>query len=200
MIVKHFKASFRLFAVVLMITAGMSVYAQRFAVKTNLVGDLLASPSVAGEVGIAPKWTIDLSGQFNFWKMGGDRRWKHWVVQPEARYWFCDRFSGHFVGAHLLGGQYNVGGVNLPINFLGSNLKKLKDNRYQGWFGGAGIAYGYDWVLNRHWNLEAELGIGWIYTRFDKFRCAGCGKKIDTDHPHNYFGPTKVAVNLVYTF
>ncbi|WP_288083424.1 DUF3575 domain-containing protein, partial [Xylanibacter rodentium] len=27
-----------------------------------------------------------------------------------------------------------------------------------------------------------------------------CGKKVETDRPHHYVGPTKAAVNLVYLF
>jgi len=65
---------------------------------------------------------------------------------------------------------------------------------------GAGVAYGYTWILGRHWNLEAELGVGWIYTRFDKYPCAECGTKLYSRRPHNYVGPTKLALNLVYIF
>ena len=103
------------------------------------------------------------------------------AVQPEVRYWFCDHFSGHFVGAHIHGGQYNIGGFDGKINFLGTDARKLKDTRYQGWFVGAGIAYGYTWILGRHWNLEAEIGLGYSYTRYDRFQCAGCGRKLETD-------------------
>lgn len=175
-------------------------YAQKAAVKTNLLSDAFLNPNAAVEIGLAPRWTLDVSGQFNVWTMSHDRRWKHWVAQPEIRYWFCDRFAGHFVGGHLLGGQYNVGGIDIPLNILGTDFRKLKDSRYQGWFGGLGVAYGYDWVLGRNWNLEAEIGLGWTYTRFDRFQCAGCGKKMESGHPHNYFGVTKAAINLVYVF
>jgi hypothetical protein len=174
--------------------------AQKWAVKTNLLSDALLNPNAAVEVGIAPRWTVELSGEFNTWDLSHGRKWKHWVAQPEVRYWLCDRFSGHFFGAHLLGGQYNVGKLDIPFSFLGTDFRKLKDTRYQGWFGGAGIAYGYAWAVNEHWNIEGEIGIGWTYTRYDRFRCDDCGKKIDTKHPHNYFGPTKLAVNLVYLF
>lgn len=191
-----------LLRIVLLIVIGFTpeINAQEFALKSNVLSDAALSPNLGVEVGLAPRWTLDLSGQFNAWNLSHDRKWKHWVVQPEIRYWFCDRFSGHFVGAHLLGGQYNVGGLDIPISFLGTDFRKLKESRYQGWFGGAGIAYGYDWVLSEHWNLEAELGIGWTYTRYDRFRCAGCGAKLETKHPHNYFGVTKAAINLVYVF
>ncbi len=64
-----------------------------------------------------------------------------------------------------------------------------------GWFVGAGVAYGYAWILGRHWNLEAEIGIGYAYTRYDTYPCANCGDKIAEDQSHHYVGPTKAAVN-----
>ena len=172
-----------------------SLRAQDFALKTNLVSDAALSPNLGFEVGLAPRWSLDVSGQLNAWPVNG-HKWKHWLVQPEARYWFCDAITGHFVAVHALGGQYNV----MDFKFLGTDFGKLKDHRYQGWFAGAGIAYGYSWLINKHWNIEAELGIGWIYTRYDKFECACCGRKVERDRPHNYFGPTKAAINLVYVF
>ena len=176
------------------------VRAQDAAVKTNILSDAAMNISLGVEVGTAPRWTVDLSGSFNGWTLSHDRRWKHWLIEPELRYWFCDRFAGHFVGVHALGGQYNVGGLKNGISFLGTDLSKLSDYRYQGWVIGAGVAYGYAWILGRHWNLEAEIGLGYAYTQYDKFRCAGCGKKIEEAKPHHYVGPTKAAVNLVYLF
>jgi len=45
-----------------------------------------------------------------------------------------------------------------------------------------------------------EIGFGYSYTRYDMFRCPGCGKKVETNKPHHYVGFTKAAVNLVYVF
>ena len=177
-----------------------TVHAQKVAVKSNLLYDATATINAGIEFGLAPKWTFDLSGNYNGWTMSHDRKWKHWLVQPEARYWFCDRFAGHFLGFHALGGQYNVGNLDNGIKFLGTDFSKLSDNRYQGWFVGGGIAYGYAWVLSKHWNLEGEIGIGYAYSKYDRFNCKGCGKKIEEDTTHHYFGPTKAAINLVYAF
>lgn len=170
------------------------------AIKSNILYDLTATVSAGIEVGLAPRWSLDMSGNLNAWNMKNDRRWKHYLVQPEVRYWFCDRFMGHFLALHLHGGQYNFGGIKNSINFLGTNLANLTTHRYQGWFAGAGIGYGYAFVLGRHWNLELEAGIGYAYTVFDEFECAGCGRKVNTDLNHHYFGPTKLAVNFVYLF
>lgn len=170
------------------------------AIKTNILYDLTATINAGVEVGLAPRWTLDLSGNFNAWNISEQKRWKHYLVQPEARYWFCDRFMGHFLGIHAHGGQYNLGGIKNNISFLGTDLSKLTDHRYQGWFVGGGVAYGYAFVLGSHWNLECELGVGYAYTQYDAFECAGCGRKVETGLKHHYIGPTKLAINLVYLF
>lgn len=174
--------------------------AQEVALKTNLFDDALLDINAGVEVGVAPRWTIDVPVSLNFWKLSHDRQWRHWLVQPGVRYWFCDRFAGHFVGVHLHGGQYNIGGLDLDFSFLGTDFGKLADTRFQGWFAGGGVSYGYAWILGKHWNLEAEIGVGYSYTRYDQFRCAGCGKKLRSDKPHNFVGLTKAAVNVVYLF
>lgn len=174
--------------------------AQKAAVKTNLIADALLNVNIGAEVGLAPKWTLDVTGELNDWTLSHQRRWKHWYVMPEARYWLCDRFAGHFFGLHIVGGQFNIGGFDGKWNILGTDARKLKDNRYQGWFAGAGLAYGYSWILGRNWNIEAEIGLGWTYSRSDVFRCHNCGKKIQDNKPHNFVGPTKAAINIVYLF
>ena len=194
------KILFRMDMVFVGMLLATQLQAQKVAVKTNLLYDATATINAGIEFGLAPKWTLDLSGNFNGWTMSHDRKWKHWMAQPEARYWFCDRFAGHFLGFHALGGQYNIGHLKNNIKFLGTDFSKLSDSRYQGWFIGAGIAYGYAWVLNKHWNLEGEIGVGYVYTEYDRFNCKGCGKKVEEDKNHHYFGPTKAAINLIYVF
>ena len=194
------KILFRMAMVFVGMMLATQLQAQKVAVKTNLLYDATTTINAGIEFGLAPKWTLDLSGNFNGWTMSHDRKWKHWMVQPEARYWFCDRFAGHFLGFHTLGGQYNIGHLKNNIKFLGTDFSKLSDSRYQGWFIGAGIAYGYAWVLNKHWNLEGEIGVGYVYTEYDRFNCKGCGKKVEEDKNHHYFGPTKAAINLIYVF
>lgn len=177
----------------------ISAAAQTMGVKTNFVGDALLSPNISVEFGLDTHWTLDASYQANFWDLGGSK-WKHWALQPEARYWFCERFAGHFIGAHAIGGEYNFGGIRNNFHFMGNDFSVLTDRRYQGWAAGAGLAYGYARVLGIHWNLEAELGIGWIYTRYGAYPCAECGDPIELGTPYNYFGLTKLALNLVYLF
>ena len=186
---------------VIFIATALSAQAQKVALKTNLISDAVTSPNLGIEFRMAPKWTFDLTGQLNAWNIHG-RRWRHWMVQPEARIWLCEAFQGSFFGLHAIGGQFNVGNLTfLPdgFKFLGTDFSNLKDKRYQGWGAGAGIAYGYDWILAKHWNLEFEVGVGWIWTKYTRYPCTVCGTPQGKGH-HNYFGPTKLSLAIEYLF
>lgn len=174
------------------------VGAQQVAIKTNLLTDIALSPSASVEVGLARQWTLDLTGQINYWTVR-NHSWKHVLAQPEIKYWLCRRFEGHFFGLHALGGAYSVGNFDVDFKFLGLDFNKLRDHRYKGWAAGAGVSYGYSWPVHRHWNVEAEIGVGYVYTEFDTYRVRS-SKKLAEDSHHNYFGPTKAAVNIVYVF
>ena len=183
-----------------LVVASLTASAQNVVVKTNLLYDITATANLGIEFSVAPKWTVDISGNLNAWTFSDNKKWKHWVLQPEARYWLCERFNGHFVGAHLVGGIYNMGNWNTDFTFLGTDFGQLKEHRYEGWLVGAGIAYGYHWMLGRHWSVEAEIGIGYVYTQADKYECPRCGEQLENNKPHHYVEPTKAAVNLIYVF
>lgn len=154
------------------------------ALKTNLLYDALLNANLGMEVRLAPRWTLDISGNYNGWSLSHGRQWKHWLVQPEARLWTREAMKGHFFGAHLFGGQFNT---------------SLNDARRQGWAAGVGVGYGYAWRFASHWGLEAEIAVGYARYAYDKFPCAVCGRKI-AEREKNYVGPTKAVLNLVYYF
>lgn len=182
-----------LFALLALMTT--NAYSQKFAVKSNLLYDATTTFNLGMEIGLAKKWTLDISGNYNPWKFGDDcnetiTRTKHWMVQPELRYWTCEKFNGHFFGLHGHYADYNVGG----FKFLSDNMEK---NRYQGNLYGAGLSYGYQWLLSNRWSMEAVIGAGWAHMEHDKYPCACCGTP-STDKSKDYFGVTKVALSIIY--
>lgn len=185
--------------IVLAVSSG-TIKAQSLALKTNLAYDATTTINVGAEAALSSHWTFDLSANYNPWTFSDNKKLKHWLVQPELRYWTCNKFMGHFFGVHLLGGQFNCANWNTDINLLGTDFSQLRNHRFQGWAVGAGVAYGYAWALSKHFNIEAELGVGYAYTRYDKFKGQVCGEQIENDRTHHYFGPTKLALNLVYLF
>ncbi len=168
--------------------------AQQIAVKSNVLYDATSTINLGMEFGLGKKFSLDVSGNYNPWVLNKEKRSKikHVMAQPEFRYWFCERFNGHFIGVHGIYAFYNVGGVKIPLLPAG-----LKDHRYQGWAAGAGIAYGYQWVIGKRWNLEATIGAGWMYTRYDKYQCVECGR-FRGSNDFNYFGPTKAGLSFIY--
>ena len=180
---------------ILMCLCILSVHAQQIGFKSNALYWTTTTPNIGMEMEVGKKQTAQIFLGLNPWKQsGGDQsRLRHWLVMPEYRYWFNRSFEGWFLGAHALGGQYNVGGVKFPFGLL----KGLRNHRYEGWYAGGGITAGKQWNLSKHWNLEASLGLGYIHTAYDKFNCGTCGEKLKSAHK-NYVGPTKVALSLIY--
>lgn len=180
---------------ILMCLCILSVHAQQIGFKSNALYWATTTPNIGLEMEVGKKQTAQVFLGLNPWKQsGGDQsRLRHWLVMPEYRYWFSQNFEGWFLGAHALGGQYNVGGVKFPFGLL----KGLRNHRYEGWYVGGGITAGKQWNLSKHWNLEASLGLGYIHTAYDKFNCGTCGEKLKSAHK-NYVGPTKVALSLIY--
>lgn len=174
--------------------------AQKVGIKTNLLTDVTLNPNIGLEFGLAKHWTAEIDYEINAWNIK-EHKLKHYVVSPEIRWWFCERWQGSFWALHLLGGQYNVGNIPGAFDFLGQQLSKLKDHRYEGWYLGAGIGYGYAWALSKHWNLEFEIGAGYAYMKYDEYpACVKCGTATEKNATHNYFGLTKLALSLEYLF
>ncbi len=162
----------------------MEAHAQDVALKTNGLYWATTTPNLGLEVSIDRKWTVELAGGYNPWTFSDGKKMRHWLVQPELRYWICEKFEGHFVGVHLHGAQYFGG---------------FKDKRYDGYLAGGGITYGYDWLISPHWNLEAAVGIGYARLWYDKSPRIPCVKCKVQEHA-DYFGLTKAAISIAYLF
>lgn len=176
---------------------GISVFGQprgdvffnpRFAVKTNILYGATTTINAGFEFALSKKITLDMSGNYNPWTFSNNKKLKHWLIQPELRYWLCDRFSGHFFGMHVHYAEFNVAGIKM----LG-----LENYRHQGNLYGAGISYGYHWILGPRWSIEGVIGLGYAHLNYDKYLRFKCGKFLNDDHK-NYWGPTKVSINLIY--
>ncbi|MDR1380757.1 MAG: DUF3575 domain-containing protein [Tannerella sp.] len=258
-----------------LLAAGSELSAQDMALKTNLLYDATTTINLGYEVALNHKTTLDIGLNYNPWTLG--HKWvglyeedlsvvsasasereiklKHFMIQPEVRWWMCEKFNGHYFGVHLLGGLFNAGGLKLPFDwgrykdasgdYLGmypmemtpvgyENVKvqgigyqisevpypglgkasgtelEANDvywgnadrdgiyiNSFEGWFAGAGVSYGYHWVLGRRLSLEFTLGVGYVYLQYDKSRCTDCKKKLGEESAH-YFGPTRAGISLVY--
>ena len=162
--------------------------AQQCAVTTNGLYWFTATPNIGIEYGFRKRFSVALTGNYNPFTFKDNLKMKHWLVQPEFRYWLSESFKGHFFGAHFSAGTYNFG--NLPFG-------SMKDHRYEGELLGGGFTYGYQWIVSNRVNIGAEIGAGYLHLDYNKFYCQTCGDRID-HFRSNYFGPTKIAVSIIY--
>ena len=93
------------------------LYAQTVAIKTNALYWATTTPNIGVELSLNNKHTAQLFYGLNPWEQsGGDHsKLRHWSTMAEYRHWFCQSFNGWFVGPHVMGGEFNLGGVDLQI-------------------------------------------------------------------------------------
>lgn len=194
--------------VALVVLSATQAHGQNAAVKTNILGWATTNLNVGGEIAVGRRSTVQLFATLNPWNYGNLKRVRFWNIEPEYRYFFCEKFNGHFVGVHALAGQYNV--RNAKLTFFGlpdlttpengpqlNNEGVMKARHVEGWYAGVGITYGYQWMLSKNWNLEASIGIGYAYSPYKLYgRCNALIEKKNI----NYFGPTKIAISAMYVF
>lgn len=157
--------------------------AQQLTLKTNALYLLTTTLNAGVEYKIAPKWTTGLSIMYKPWKLLPDnKKMTGLLIQPEVKYWLCQPFYQHYIGAHLHYGMYNGG---------------FSKYRYQGDLYGLGLSYGYQWVLSQNWNVELSVGAGYAHMKYDKYDRPKCGFFIGKESS-NYIGITQIGLNIVY--
>ncbi len=193
----------KLFVLLFAFLIPFAMMGQKVGVKTNLLHWATVTPNLSLEVALGKNVTMDLYGAYNNFQIMKDNvKWKHWLVQPEVRIWTCESFNGFFFGIHGMTGQFNMGKLKLPplaYTFQNNILENLPTRRYEGWYAGAGISVGYQWVLGNHWNIELSLGAGYNHIWYREFEGQRCGPKL-SEGESNYIGPTKATLSFVYFF
>lgn len=170
----------------------LAVSAQ-WALKNNLLYDAALTWNAGVETRIRPQWTLALGAGYSPYKLGTNstQRWRHLMIMPEARYWFCEAYARHFISMNAVYSHYNASKLNLPIYGTG-------DYRYQGDFAGAGASYGYAVAIgkNKHWNVEFEVGADLCYSWYDKYECEHCGDELGSES--KWFVLPKLGVNFAW--
>lgn len=179
-----------LFIAMLLLGLSGTAFAQKVAIKSNILYDATGTINLGMEFGLGKKTSLDISGNYNGWKWDHGRQWKHWLVQPEFRYWLCERFNGHFFGIHGHYADFNFG--KLPWNH------NMRNYRYDGNLWGAGLSYGYSWVVGKRWNIEATIGVGYARMDYDKYPTNCCQDQQIKRKKENYWGPTKIGLSVIY--
>lgn len=170
------------------------------AIRTNLAYAASATPNLGFEIPVGDRFSLGLNTGLKPWprwlawdwdKMV-EKKWRHFLIAPEFRFWPSGIYDELFIGADLIYTHYNVGSVKFPFGMYPA----VRNYRLQGDFYGMGVFVGWSWWLSDHFRLEAEAGIGAGYANAKKYECAYCGAELGSHR-----GPVlipKVGINLVY--
>lgn len=169
------------------------------AIKTNLLSDAMAIPSLGLEVQIYKGLSLDVSGSYGFYNIfnKAESDMSSWHVSPELRYWFGEHplQKGHFIGLHG-----NVSNYSLEWR---DGVVYQNVPGHEAW--SAGFTYGACARMGKksHWGLEFVIGVG--YGRYyQNIGTMEPGKFVINEEIgpqlQEHFGLTKLAVNLVYRF
>ena len=164
-----------------------------FAMKNNLLYDAMLTPNLTFEVKLAKRWTLQVEGGFNPFPLDDtkDHKWRHFLVDLEAKYWFCEAFHRDFIGVNVAYSHYNVAKGAYPIGWL---YPAVKDYRFQGDAVMAGVSYGWSFPVSKHVAFELEAGVDAGYTWYGKYECPHCGALLAQER--KWFAVPKAGVNI----
>ena len=150
------KLKLTVFLSALLMLAPLTSNAQWLGVGTNVFGWAAASPNLGLDIGLSRHLALTVDGAINPFNFG-EKKTNFWAVQPELRIYPRYRFAGHYIGIEGHYGEYHDFG--------------LKQYAYRGNLYGAGLSYGYSWMLSKSWNLEGFVGFGYTYLNDSKVIC-----------------------------
>lgn len=162
------------------------IYVEKWALKTNMLYDLLLSPSLEIEYLINDKWSVNIEGNVSWWHKNETHRYYQIMnISPEVRYWFGKKkdWHGHYLGAFVGGGMYDL---------------ENKGTGYKGEGGYAGISYGYMFPIGKSLSLETGLGLGYMYSEYEEYIPLDGHYVYQQTGKLNYFGPLKLKLALVW--
>lgn len=158
----------------------------RLAIKTNLLYDAALLPNLEVEWRVSDNWSVALEGGVAWWgKYSNEHSYRLAMVSPEVRRWIRPRAPWHglYVGAFAGAGLYDL-------------EKTTRGYRGEGVMGG--VSVGYMWPISRYFSLEAEVGGGYLFTRYKEYVPISGHHVYRRTKDLNYFGPLKVKFSIVW--
>ncbi|MFI3249049.1 MAG: DUF3575 domain-containing protein [Rikenellaceae bacterium] len=172
-----------------------------FALKTNLLYDIISVLNAEIEVPIKDHWSV--AGEWTFpwwiWDNGESNSKRHRIqllnATIEGKYWFGDRtdklqLTGWHLGAYVSGGIYD--------------FERSREG-LQGEFYGGGLTGGYAHTINKKGNLRMEysLAVGYFKTDYHDYEAFyGADEKWHpirlSTNEFSWIGPTRARASLVW--
>lgn len=164
-----------------------------FALKTNMLYDLVTALNVEAEVPIGNHFSVAAEYVFPWWEKGNKYCLQMLELGVEARYWFrnnyykADKLRGHFLGLYGMSSKFD--------------FQYDYDLCYQGEYWSVGATYGYSVPISSRLKMEFSLSVGYLSAAYRHYYPATDYSELWRDRSKvgriGYFGPTKAKISLV---
>lgn len=169
------------------------------ALKTNLLHDVLALPSISAELYLGKNYSAVINWTYGWWDTDRTHHyWRAYGGDLAVRRWFGRKaeekpLTGHHVGLYAgvltydfeLGGKGYMGG--LPHHTLWDRCLL-----------NAGVEYGYSLPISRRLNLDFTIGLGYLGGRYVTYEPVNKGYLWESTRRLHWIGPTKAEVALTW--
>ncbi len=169
--------------------------------KTNMLLDALALPSLGAEFYIGRNWSVVGNWFYGWWDNDHSHRyWRAYGGDLAVRRWFGEKASrkpltGHHIGlyAGVVTYDFEFGGTG----YMGGNPHRTLWDRCNYY---AGVEYGFSLPVARRLNIDFTIGMGYLGGKYQKYEpCRyGNGYVWQSTHRLHWFGPTKAEISLVW--
>ena len=169
-----------------------------FAIKTNLLYDVLSAVNLEIEIPIGKQWSVAAEGIFPWWKSSR----ADWTMQllsghASVKYWLGDRDTKEVLTGWSIGLYGGVGKYDLQL---------FDKDGEQGDFFDVGLQAAYAHKIGKHFHMEYSLGVGYLQRdakEYDKVNDTMYGDIKVFRFPwkeerKQWFGPTFAKVSLVW--
>ena len=170
-----------------------------WALKTNLLYDVLMVPNIGAELYLGKDWSVGANWMYAWWKNDVSHwYWRIYGGDIHVRKWFGKKakekpFAGHHVGiyAQTLTFDFSTGGRGYMAGEPGGNIWD------RACFAG-GVEYGYSHPISRRLNLDFTIGIGYLGGTYHEYLPIDDCYVWQFTKKQNWIGPTKAEVSLVW--
>ncbi len=166
--------------------------AQKFSLSTNMLEWAnFGTVNVEAGMSLSQHVSLHLGGKYNPWKFNTQSGMPVYNNQTTAylgcRYWLWYVNSGWWLGARVRYLDFQETGVLRPKLFEGRSV-------------GAGLLFGYTFMLNEHLNLELGGGAwGGRHLEYARYRTVSSRELLDSG-ARNFFFIDELSLSIMYVF
>lgn len=161
------------------------------SIKTNFLYDAALVPNVGMEINLYKNFTVYGDIMYAGWNLPSKHvYWNLYGAQAGARKYFgkaaSERsFTGHHAGVYCLALAYDLQAGNLGQQTPSLNI-------------GAGVEYGYSFPVSPGFNIDLELGIGYLGGQYYEYVIEDGHYTWRGTIQRGWFGPSKASISIVW--